>query len=100
MSPSLTKIAPAFVILIGSLGLGGCATKGFVREQVAAVNQRIDGLETRLQTTDGVARQAQSDAQAAAGQAQQNGQRIDQLNARVDGMQQQMQAAQTKRARY
>ena len=99
MSPPLTKIAPALVMLVGSLGLGGCATKGFVREQIATVNQRIDGLESKLQTTDATAQQAAQAAQAAAGQAQQNGQRIDQLNGRVDGIQQQMQAAQTKRAR-
>ncbi len=77
----------------------GCATKGFVREQVAVVNQRVDGLETKLQATDTTAQQALSEAQAASGQAQQNGQRLDQLNARVDGVEQQMQQAQRKRAR-
>ena len=42
MSPSLKKLAPVVVILAGSLGLGGCATKGFVREQVAVVDFDID----------------------------------------------------------
>ena len=99
MSPSLTKMAPLAVVLIGSLGLGGCATKGFVREQVATVNQRVDALDAKLQTTDGTARQALAEAQSASGQAQQNGQRLDQLNGRVDGVEQQLVQAQRKRAR-
>lgn len=97
MSPTFTKLAPAAVILLGSLSLGGCATKGFVRDQIAAVNQRIDGLDSRLQATDGIARNAQSTAQGAAGQAQANGQKIDQLNARVDGVEQRLTAAEAAR---
>jgi murein lipoprotein len=96
---SLTKLAPALVILVGSVGLGGCATKGFVREQIAVVNQRIDGIDARLQTTDGTARQALAEAQAASGQAQNNGQRLDQLNARVDGIEQRLQTQERQRKR-
>ena len=96
---SLTKLAPAVVILVGALGLGGCATKGFVREQIAVVNQRIDGLDARLQTTDGTAKQALAEAQAASGQAQNNGQRLDQLNARVDGIEQRLQTQEKQRKR-
>ena len=99
MSHSLTKIAPAIAILAGSMGLGGCATKGFVREEIATVNQRIDGLDARLQTTDGTAKQALAEGQAASGLAQQNGQRIDQLNGRVDGLDQQMQMQAQQRQR-
>lgn len=99
MSPSLTRLAPAAAILMGSLAVGGCATKDFVREQVAVVSQRVDALETRLQATDGTAKQALAEAQAASGAAQNNGQRLDQLNARVDGIDQQLQANQRKRAR-
>lgn len=91
MSPSLKKFVPTAIILAGSLGLGGCATKGFVREQIATVNQRIDGLDSKLQATDGTAKQALAEAQAASGQAQNNGQRIDQLNSRVDGIDQRLQ---------
>ena len=105
MSP--TKMGPAVVILAGALSLGGCATKGFVREQIATVNQRIDGLEAKQQETDGTAKSAlaqaqaaSSQAQAAAGQAQNNGQRLDQLNARVDGIEQQMQQNRRKRPRH
>ena len=96
MSP--TKMGPAIVILAGALGLGGCATKDFVREQVATVSHRVDALEAKQQETDGTAKSAlaqaqaaSSQAQAAAGQAQNNGQRLDQLNGRVDGIEQQMQ---------
>ena len=96
MSPSQTKLAPAVMILAASLALGGCATKGFVREQVAVVSQRVDALETQLQATDGTAKQALTEAQAASGQAANNGQRLDQLNARVDGIEQRMQAQQKK----
>ncbi|MYL97468.1 hypothetical protein GR702_06735 [Novosphingobium sp. FGD1] len=99
MSHALTKLAPAAIVLIGSIGLGGCATKGFVREEIATVNQRIDALDTKLQTTDGTARQALAEAQAASGQSQTNTQRLDQLNARVDGVEQQMAESRRKRAR-
>lgn len=64
MSPSI-KIVSALGMLTASLGLGGCATKGYVNEQIATVNQRIDGVEQRLQATDGVAQAARSEAQAA-----------------------------------
>lgn len=96
MSPIVTKFAPALVILIGATGLGGCASKSFVREQIAPVSQRVDALEARLQETDGTARAALAEAQAAAGQAQNNGQRLDQLTGRVDGMEQRMQAQENR----
>lgn len=96
MSPSVTKIAPAIVVLVGALGLGGCATKGYVRDQIAPVSQRIDALEARVQETDGTAKSALTQAQAASGQAQNNGQRLDQLNGRVDGIEQRMQAQEKK----
>jgi len=99
MSPFVTKFAPAAVIMVGALGLGGCATKGYVRDQIAPVSQRVDALESRLQETDGTAKSALSQAQAASGQAQANGQRLDQLNARVDGIEQRMQENQRKRPR-
>ncbi|WP_340314620.1 hypothetical protein [Rhizorhabdus argentea] len=99
MSPSVTKIAPAALILVSALSLGGCATKDFVREQIAPVSQRVDALEAKLQETDGTAKSALAQAQAAAGQAQNDGQRLDQLNARVDGIEQRMQENQRKRPR-
>ncbi len=90
------KFAPLAMLMIGAVGLSGCATKKFVREQIAPVSQRVDALETRLQETDGTAKQALSQAQAASGQAQQNGQRLDQLNGRVDTLDQQQQALSQK----
>jgi len=99
MSPSVTKLAPAVVVLVGALGLGGCATKSYVRDQIAPVSQRVDALETRLQETDSTAKSALAQAQAASGQAQNNGQRIDQLNGRVDSIEQRMQENQRKRPR-
>lgn len=99
MSQALKKLIPVLVVTAASLGLGGCATKSFVREQVATVSQRVDALEAKLQTTDGTAKQALAEAQSASGQAQNNGQRLDQLNARVDGIEQKMQENQRKRPR-
>jgi len=87
------------MILVGALSLGGCATKSYVREQIAPVAQRVDALEGRLQETDSTAKSALAQAQAAAGQATNNGQRLDQLNARVDGVEQRMVEAQRKRPR-
>jgi outer membrane murein-binding lipoprotein Lpp len=96
MHHSLYKLAPA-VLILGSLGLGGCATKGYVNRQIASVNQRIDGLQTQLNTTTSTAQAAQAAAQAAGGQAQQNAQSIQTLSGRVDSLEQQM--AQRKKAR-
>ena len=86
MHQSFWKLAPAFVILAGSSALGGCATRGYVDEQIAGVNQRIDSLDARVQSTESGVQAAQAAAQAASGQAQQVNQRVDQLNSRVDGI--------------
>jgi outer membrane murein-binding lipoprotein Lpp len=99
MSPFVTKLAPMAVIMVGALGLGGCATKGYVRDQIAPVSQRVDALETRLTETDNTAKSALAQAQAASGAAQNNGQRLDQLSARVDGVEQRMVENQRKRPR-
>ncbi|MCW6533060.1 MULTISPECIES: hypothetical protein [Sphingomonas] len=99
MSPSVTKLAPAVVIMVGALGLGGCATKGYVRDQIAPLNQRMDALEAKLHDTDATAKQALSEAQAAGQAAQNNGQRLDQLNARVDGIEQRMRENENRRKR-
>ena len=91
MLSTVTKLAPAVVILLAAPTLGGCATKKYVREQIEPVSARVSTLETQLQATDGTAKQALAEAQAAAGQLQQNGQRLDQLNGRVDGVEQRLQ---------
>ena len=91
MLPSVTKPATAVLALLAATTLGGCATKSYVREQIAPVSQRVDQLATQLQATDGTAKQALAEAQAASGQTQQNGQRLDQINGRVDGVEQRLQ---------
>ena len=95
------KFAPLAMVLVGAVGLGGCATKSYVREQIAPVSERVGVLETRLQETDGTAKAALAEAQAASGLAQSNGQRLDQITTRVDGVEQRQaqQAQQKKRPR-
>jgi murein lipoprotein len=99
MRLNFPKSSAVVLVLVGATALGGCATKGFVREQIATVNTRIDGMDGRLRLGERLARRAFDGAQAAAGQAQQNGQRIDQLNGRVDGLDQQVQQQAQQRAR-
>lgn len=91
MLQTFTKFAPVVAVLLLGPGLAGCATKKYVREQIAPVSERVGTLETQLQATDGTAKQALTEAQAAAGQVQQQGQRIDQINGRVDGVEQRLQ---------
>ena len=62
----------------------------FINEQIATVNQRIDGIDSRLTAVEGTAGNALTTAQAASGQSQQNAQRIDQLTGRVDGLDQRL----------
>jgi outer membrane murein-binding lipoprotein Lpp len=95
MSLSASKFAPLAILLVGAVGVSGCATKSYVREQIAPVSQRVDTLEARLQETDGTAKAALAEAQA-------NGQRLDQINGRVDGVEQRLQAqeARPKRPRH
>ena len=99
MSQGLTKLAPIAVILAGAVGLSGCATKSYVREQIAPVSERVGVLEQKLQETDGTAKSALTEAQAASQQSQANGQRLDQLSGRVDGIDQRLSAQEQKRKR-
>jgi outer membrane murein-binding lipoprotein Lpp len=99
MSAFASKSALAVLTVAGALSLGGCATKSYVREQIAPVSQRVDALEAKLQDTDGTAKSALAQAQAASGQAQQNGQRLDQLGSRVDGIDQRLTVQEQKRAK-
>ena len=99
MRSNLPRYTALAMIAIGGASLGGCASKGFVREQIATVNTRIDGLDGRLRTVEGTSGQALAQAQAASAQAQQNSQRIDQINGRVDGLDQQMKQQMQQRQR-
>ena len=67
MRTNLPKYPTVALILIAGVGLSGCATKGFVRDQIAVVNTRIDGMDGRLRTVEGTSGQALAQAQAAAG---------------------------------
>jgi murein lipoprotein len=92
MSALASKSLLALVTCAGALGMGGCATKSYVREQIAPVSERVATLETRLQETD-------TTAKAALAEAQGNTQRIDQLTGRVDASDQRLTALEQRPAR-
>ena len=77
------SIAAVGLMAVAGLGLGGCATKEYVREQIAPVSERVSALESKVQQVDGT-------AQSAAGAAQTANQRLDQLTGRVDSIEQQL----------
>ena len=69
--PRLSAVALA-ALAAGAVGLGGCATKGFVREQVGVVDTKVEAQqgtlqahETRLGELDKNTREALERAQAA-----------------------------------
>lgn len=88
------------VIMLGGLGLSACATNGYVDEQIAAVNSRIDQVDgraqaaaqraeaanTAAQSASSSAAAANSAAQAAATDARTANQRLDQMGGRVDAL--------------
>ena len=47
-----SKVLIAGAMMLSVAGLGGCATKGFVREQAAMVGTRVDATNTRVDATD------------------------------------------------
>ena len=51
--------------LLGVVSLGGCATKKFVREEVAVVGTRVDTVAGRVTTVEGTAKDALDRATAA-----------------------------------
>lgn len=56
-------IAGAMMLAAG--GLGGCATKKFVRQEVGAVDARVGAVDTHLTAVEGTARDALDRATAA-----------------------------------
>ena len=60
----LSAVAVA-ALAAGAVSLGGCATKGFVREQVGVVDTKVQAHETRLGELDKTTREALERAQAA-----------------------------------
>jgi chromosome segregation ATPase len=83
------SIASVFVVAAAGLSLGACATTDYVDEQIAAVNQRIDTVDSRASQAAQAAAAADAKATAAATDAQNANRRLDQLTTRVDRLEQQ-----------
>ncbi|MDP3852120.1 OmpA family protein [Phenylobacterium sp.] len=60
-----SKIVIAGAMLLGVASLGGCATKGFVNEQVAIVDSKVTAHDARIAGVDATAREALQRADAA-----------------------------------
>ena len=60
-----SKLVIAGALIVGVAGLGGCATKKYVREQAAVVGGRVDVVETRVSSVEGTAKDALDRATAA-----------------------------------
>ena len=60
---SRAMIAGAMVL--GALSLGGCATKKFVRENLAVIGARVDSTDTHVAAVEGTAKDAFDRATAA-----------------------------------
>jgi len=88
MSITRKSLANVAIVALGGLSLGGCATTEYVDEQIAMVNERVDGVEANLAQTTSTANAAQAQAQAAATDAQNANRRLDQLTGRVDRLEQ------------
>ena len=59
------RMMAAGVALLGVVSLGGCATKGFVRQNVAAVDTRVSSVDEHLTNVEGTAKDALDRATAA-----------------------------------
>ena len=88
MSIKTKTLAHVAIVAFGGLGLSACATTDYVDEQIAAVNQRIDGVDAKASQAASAAASAQAAAQAAATDAQNANRRLDQLTGRVDRLEQ------------
>ncbi len=65
MIPYGSKVAIAGAMVLVTLSLGGCATKKFVRENLAVVSGRVDATDTHLTAVEGTAKDALARATAA-----------------------------------
>jgi len=80
--------AVAAAVVLGGLSLSACATRGYVDEQIATVNTHLTAVDAKA--TDALVRAdaANAAAQAAATDARNANQRLDQLTPRVDTLEQ------------
>ena len=60
-----SKVMIAGAAALAAVSLGGCATKGYVKEHVAVVGGRVDTVETRVVAVEGTAKDALDRATAA-----------------------------------
>ena len=60
-----SSVFVAGAALLAAMSLGGCATKKFVRENVAVVDTRVAGVETHVNAVEGTAKDALDRATAA-----------------------------------
>ena len=88
MSITRKSLANLALVAAGGLSLSACATTDYVDEQIAAVNQRIDGVDAKASQAATAAAAAQAQAQAAATDAQNANRRLDALTGRVDRLEQ------------
>ena len=51
-------IMVASALVVGGLSVSGCATKDFVKDQVAVVNTRVDGTDSKLAEVDRTSQEA------------------------------------------
>lgn len=77
---SSASIRGVVLAAVAAVSLSACASRGYVDQQDAAINGRIDQLETRIQDATQRADAATAEARAAT-------QRTQQLEGRVSSMQ-------------
>jgi len=65
MTQRASSILIVGAVALSVVGLGGCATKKFVRQEVAVVGARVDTTETRVAAVEGTAKDALDRATAA-----------------------------------
>jgi outer membrane murein-binding lipoprotein Lpp len=100
----IANVGLASALLLGGLGLSGCATEKYVDEHIAVLSTRVDAVDAkasdaiqRADAANSAAQAAASAAQAAAADARTANQRLDQLTPRVDSVEQRMMSARKPR---
>lgn len=65
MTQRASSVLIAGAVMVSVVALGGCATKKFVREEVATVGSRVEVVDTRVTAVEGTAKDALARATAA-----------------------------------